>query len=130
MDVQRLNPEGLPKPLGGYCQVTRRGPIVTTAGMIATNAEGKVVGEGDVQAQTRQVLRNVQAALEAAGASLEDVVKTTVFLKDLAHFKDVQPVYNEFFGAHPPARATVGAALVLPSLLIEVDAMAVLDEGQ
>ena len=129
MEIQRLNPEGLSKPRAGYCLVTRRGAIVTTAGLIATDVDGNVVGEGDVGAQTRQVLENMKTALEAAGGSMRDVVKTTVFLSDMANFAEVQPVYDEYFGGHPPARATVGAALVFPSLLIEIEAIAVLDEG-
>ena len=128
MDVQRLNPEGLSKPLGAYCQVTRRGPIVTTAGFIATDADGNVVGEGDIQAQTRQTLENMKTALAAAGASFKDVLKTTVYLSDMANYKDVQPIYNEYFGGNPAARATVGAKLVLPSLLIEIEAIAVPDD--
>lgn len=129
MEVQRLNPEGLPKPLAAYCQVARRGAIVTTAGLISLDSDGNVVGEGDVQAQTRQTLENMKTALAAVGASLKDVMKITVYLADLSDYKDVQPVYNEYFADHPPARATVGANLVLPSLLIEIEAIAVVDQA-
>lgn len=127
MHVQRINPESLPKPLAAYCQVTRKGIIVTTAGMVAIDAKGKIVGEGDISAQTRQVLSNLKIALEAAGASMKDVMKTTIFLTDLANYKAMNAVYDEYFGDHPPARSTVCAKLVLPALLIEIEAIAVVD---
>ena len=128
MEVQRINPEGMSKPLGAYSQVTRRGPFITTAGLIATDADGNVVGEGDIRAQTRKTLENMKTALAAAGASFKDVVKTTVYLSDLANYKAVQPIYEEYFGENPAARATIGAQMVLPSLLIEIEAIAVLDD--
>ena len=128
MEVQRINPEGMSKPLGAYSQVTRRGPFITTAGLIATDADGNVVGEGDIRAQTRKTLENMKTALAAAGASFKDVVKTTVYLSDLANYKAVQPIYEEYFGENPAARATIGAQMVLPSLLIEIEATAVLDD--
>ena len=128
MDAQRLNPPSLSTPLAAYSQVVRKGSIVTTAGMIATNADGSIVGEGDIEAQTRQTLENVKTALEAAGASLKDVVKTTIFLSDMKHYKGMNVVYNEYFAPHPPARATVRADMVLPTLLVEIEAMAVLDD--
>ena len=127
MDVQRLNPVTLSKPLAAYSQVVRKGSLVTTAGMIATDSTGKVVGEGNMVAQTRQVLDNLKNALEAAGASLKDVVKVTIFLSDMANYKALNTVYNEYFEAHPPARSTVRADLALPSLLVEIEAIAVLE---
>ena len=128
MEVQRINPAGMSKPLGDYSQVTRRGPFITTAGLISTDTDGNVVGEGDIKAQTRRTLENMEVALAAAGATFKDVLKTTVYLSDLANYKDVQPIYNEYFGENPAARATIGAEMVLPSLLIEIEAIAVLDD--
>jgi len=128
MEVQRINPEGMSKPLGAYSQVTRRGSIVTTAGLIPTDAEGNIVGEGDIQAQTRKTLENMKTALAAAGASFKDVLKTTVYLSDMSNYKEVQPIYNEYFGENPAARATIGAEMVLPSLLIEIEAIAVIGD--
>ena len=127
MEVQRLNPSTMPKPAGPYCQVVRKGPIVTTAGAVAFAPSGELVGEGDVGAQTRQVLENVKAALEAAGASLADVVKTTVFITNVDDFQAMNRVYLEFFGDHPAARSTVRVDLMMPSLLVEIEAMAVVD---
>ena len=126
---QGINPESLSKPLAAYCQVARKGCIVTTAGMIATDAAGQVLGEGDIRVQTRQTLENMKAALGAAGASLADVIKTTIFLSDFADYKGMNEVYGEYFGEHPPARSTVRADLVLPSLLVEIEAIAVVDEA-
>jgi 2-iminobutanoate/2-iminopropanoate deaminase len=97
--------------------------------MVALDSDGVVVGEGDIEAQTRQTLENLKNALEAAGASLKDVLKTTIYLSDFANYKGMNVVYNEYFGDGPVARATVRADLVLPSLLVEIDAIAVLDEG-
>ena len=126
MSTRRLNPESLPKPMAAYCQVACKPPIVATAGMIALDINGNLVGEGDIQAQTRQTLENLKKALEAAGASLDDVIKTTIFLSDFANYKGMNTVYNEFFGDHPAARSTVRCDLVLPTLLVEIEAIAVL----
>jgi len=127
MPAQRINPKGLPTPMAAYSQVVRKGSIVSVAGMVSSDADGKVVGEGDIRAQTRQTLENMKKALAAAGASFSDVIKTTVFITDFANYKGMNEVYSEYFGQHPPARATVRADLVLPAWLIEIEALAVLD---
>ena len=127
MDAQRINPEGLSTPMAAYSQVVRKGNMVTTAGMIALDRDGNLVGEGDIRAQTRQTLENLKTALEAAGASLQDVIKTTIFLSDFANYPGMNEVYNEYFSDCPPARATVGAEVVLPTLLVEIDAIAVVE---
>ena len=128
MQTTRLNPPSLPKPAATYSQVVRKGALVTTAGMIALDAEGRVVGEGDVGAQTRQVMKNIEAALGAVGASLSDVVKTTIFLSDMAHYQGMNAVFNEYFHGNPPARSTVQTGLALPSLMVEIEALALVDD--
>ena len=128
MQTTRLNPPSLPKPAATYSQVVRKGALVTTAGMIALDAEGRVVGEGDVGAQTRQVMKNIEAALGAVGASLSDVVKTTIFLSDMAHYQGMNAVFNEYFQGNPPARSTVQTGLALPSLMVEIEALALVDD--
>ena len=128
MEIQRVNPEGLATPLAAYSQVVRAGSLVTTAGLIALDAEGKVVGEGDVEAQERKTLDNLVIALESVGASLDDVIKTTLYVSDMADYKAVNDVYNGYFADIRPARATVEAPLVLPSLLFEMDAIAVVSD--
>ena len=125
MEIQRVNPEGLATPLAAYSQVVRAGSLVTTAGLIALEAEGKVVGEGDVEAQVRKTLDNLVIALESVGASLDDVIKTTLYVSDMADYKAVNDVYNGYFADIRPARATVEAPLVMPALLFEMDAIAV-----
>ena len=128
MEIQRVNPEGLATPLAAYSQVVRAGSLVTTAGLIALDAEGKVVGEGDVEAQVRKTLDNLVIALESVGASLDDVIKTTLSVSDMADYKAVNDVYNGYFADIRPARATVEAPLVMPSLLFEMDAIAVVSD--
>ena len=128
MEIQRVNPEGLATPLAAYSQVVRAGSLVTTAGLIALDAEGKVVGEGDVEAQVRKTLDNLVIALEAVGASLNDVIKTTLYVSDMADYKTVNDIYNQYFADIRPARATVEAPLVMPSLLFEMDAIAVVSD--
>jgi 2-iminobutanoate/2-iminopropanoate deaminase len=127
MNVQRFVPPTMMKPLGSYCQSARRGNIVATAGVAAVDRDGKVVGGNDIVAQTRATLDNLKLALEAAGASISDVIKVTVFLTDFANYKDFNTAFDEYFANDPPARATVRADLVIPALLIEIDAIAVLD---
>jgi reactive intermediate/imine deaminase len=127
MNVQRFAPPTMMKPLGSYCQSARRGNIVATAGVAAVDRDGKVVGGNDIVAQTRATLDNLKLALEAAGASISDVIKVTVFLTDFANYKGFNAAFDEYFANDPPARATVRADLVIPALLIEIDAIAVLD---
>ena len=128
MEIQRVNPEGLATPLAAYSQVVRAGSLVTTAGLIALDPEGKVVGEGDVEAQVRKTLDNLVIALESVGASLTDVIKTTLYVSDMADYKAVNDIYNQYFADIRPARATVEAPLVMPSLLFEMDAIAVVSD--
>lgn len=128
MAIQRLNPDTLSTPMASYSQVVRKGNLVTTAGMISLDAQGNLVGEGDIQAQTRQTLENLKTALEAAGASIADVIKTTIFISDFANYQGMNEIYNAYFQDNPPARATVRADIVLPTLLVEIDAIAVVGD--
>jgi 2-iminobutanoate/2-iminopropanoate deaminase len=114
-----------PSAVGPYSQAIRVGDFVFTAGQLAIDpATGKLV-EGGIEEQTRQVLKNIVAVLEAAGGSLDKVVKTTVFLKDMGDFRAMNGVYAEFFANEPPGRSTVEVANLIPGALLEIDAIAV-----
>ena len=113
-----------PKAIGPYSQAIRVGELVFTAGQIAIDpAVGKLI-EGDIAAQTRRVLANITAILEAAGTSIERVVKTTVFMSDLSQFAQMNAVYAEFFPDSPPARSTVQVAGLPLGALVEIEAVA------
>ncbi|MBM4465096.1 MAG: RidA family protein [Chloroflexi bacterium] len=114
-----------PAAVGPYSQAVRVGDFVFTAGQLAIDpATGKLV-EGGIEEQTRQVLGNIAAVLEAAGSSLDRVVKTTVFLKDMGDFRAMNQVYGQFFASEPPARSTVEVANLALGALLEIDAIAV-----
>jgi 2-iminobutanoate/2-iminopropanoate deaminase len=100
--------------------------MVFCSGQIALDPATGTVIEGDVAAQTRQVLENLGAVLSAAGASFANVVKTTIFLADMADFSTVNAIYGERFPAEPPARSTVAAAGLPRNVRVEIDAIAVL----
>ena len=121
-----LQPSSLGVPFAPYVPGTKRGSLVFTAGQVALDREGKLVGEGDVKAQTQQVLQNLQAVLEEGGATLADVMKTTVYLANIGHFADMNDVYANFFGNEKPARTTVEARLARPEFLVEIEAIAVI----
>ena len=114
MSIQRINPDTLVTPGAPYHAVVRKGNIVTTSGQIAFDVNGNLVGEGDIKAQTQQTLENVKHALEAAGATLDDVVKTTVFITDLANFKAMNEGLRRVFRRQPASpfhrRRRAGAA--------------------
>lgn len=115
-----------PAAVGPYSQAIRAGGLVFTAGQIAMDpATGRLVG-GDIQAQTRRVLLNLQAVLEAAGTTLANVVKITVFLKDMGDFAAMNAVYAEFFAERPPARSAVQVAALPLGADIEIEAVAVI----
>lgn len=114
-----------PAAVGPYSQAIRVGDFVFTAGQLALDpATGKLV-EGAIEEQTRQVLRNIAAVLEAAGSSLDKVVKTTVFLQDMGDFKAMNGVYGGFFSNEPPGRSTVEVANLPLGALVEIDAIAI-----
>ncbi|MGB9301138.1 MAG: RidA family protein [Anaerolineae bacterium] len=124
MERKIVATEKAPRAVGPYSQAVIAGGFVFTAGMLALDPQtGDVVGD-DVGAQTRQALSNVQGILEAAGSSLDRVVKTTVFLRDIRDFPQMNAVYAEFFPADPPARSTVEVGPLPKGALIEIDAIA------
>jgi 2-iminobutanoate/2-iminopropanoate deaminase len=117
-----------PKAIGPYSQGIKAGDFVFTAGQAGVDpATGKLV-QGGIAEQTRQVLKNIQAILEAAGVSLDRVVKCGVFLQDMTDFQAMNAVYAEFFppDKNPPARTTVQAAKLPLGALVEIDAIALL----
>ena len=115
-----------PRAIGPYSQAVRAGSVIFASGQIPIDpATGEFVA-GGVAEQTEQVMRNLSAVLEAAGSSLNQIVKTTVFLADLNDFTAMNEVYGRFFAETPPARATVQAARLPRDARIEIEAIAVL----
>jgi reactive intermediate/imine deaminase len=122
MTREAIQPEDLPVPAPPYSPVVVAGELVFTAGQVAMNRTGTIV-DGGVAEQTEQVLRNVAACLAAAGCGMDDVVKTTVFLTDLADFPAFNEVYAQHFSRPYPARSTVQVRLAA-GLLVEIEAVA------
>ena len=115
-----------PRAIGPYSQAVRAGSVIFASGQIPIDpATGEFVA-GGVAEQTEQVMRNLSAVLEAAGSSLNQIVKTTVFLADLNDFTAMNEVYGRFFAETPPARATVQAARLPRDARVEIEAIAVL----
>ncbi len=115
-----------PKAIGPYSQAIRTESMVFTAGQVGLDpASGELV-EGGVEAQTRQALTNLKGVLEAADSGLGFVVKTTVFLKDMNDFAQMNGIYAEFFAKDPPARSTVAVAALPKGALVEIEAVALL----
>ena len=112
-----------PSAIGPYSQGTQFGELVFASGQLPMQADGSIVS-GDVEHQTRQSLRNLESVLKAAGASLDTVLKTTVFIKDMNDFPNVNSVYAECFGEHKPARSTVEVARLPKDALVEIEAIA------
>jgi 2-iminobutanoate/2-iminopropanoate deaminase len=113
-----------PAAVGPYSQAVRIGNLVYTAGQIALDpATGKLV-EGGIEAETRRALQNLQAVLEAAGTSLVNVIKTTVFLQDMGDFGAMNGVYSQFFNVSPPARSAVQVAALPLGAQVEIEAIA------
>jgi len=121
-----ISTEFAPAAIGPYSQAVRTGHFVFLSGQIPLDPQsGLIVGETTAE-QARQVLLNMRAVLEGAGASFENVVKTTIFLVDLLDFQSVNEVYAEFFPQGPPARSTVQVAALPRGARVEIEALAVL----
>ncbi|MEX2283143.1 MAG: RidA family protein [Gemmatimonadota bacterium] len=124
-DLKRIQTDNAPQAIGPYSQAIVYGNLVFTAGQIPLDPRsGELVG-GDIRTQTQRALENVNAILEAAGASLQTVIKTTVYLSDMGEFTAMNEVYTAHFGEHKPARSTVQAARLPKDVKVEIDAIAV-----
>ncbi|MGA8049515.1 MAG: pyrimidine utilization protein C [Burkholderiales bacterium] len=120
MPIKPVIPAGSPPPLAPYSPGARAGNVLYVSGTLALDAQGKLVGPGDVRAQTRQVLESIKSVLAAAGGSMSDIAFNQIFLKDLADYAAMNEVYREYFPANPPARYCIRADLVKPEFLVEI----------
>ncbi|MCW5850802.1 MAG: RidA family protein [Anaerolineae bacterium] len=125
-DRQVVFTDQAPKAVGPYSQGIIMNGFVFTAGQIALDPTTQQMIEGGIEEQTRRVLSNMRAILEAAGTSLDHVVKTTVFLADLGDFAAMNKVYAEFFPHNPPARSTIGGAQLPRNSRVEIECIAAL----
>ena len=113
-----------PQAIGPYSQAIKAGELVFLSGQIAIDPATSNIIQGDIAAQTDRVLKNISAILAAAGTSLERVVKTTVFLKNMSEFTVMNEVYGKFWKSAPPARSTVEVARLPKDVLVEIDVIA------
>lgn len=119
-----------PEAIGPYAQAISTGTMVFTAGQIGLDPSSMELVPGGIEAETRQVLTNLKHVLEAANSGLEYVVKTTVFLRDMADFAKLNGVYAEFFSENPPARSTVAVAGLPKGVAVEIEAIALVAARQ
>jgi 2-iminobutanoate/2-iminopropanoate deaminase len=125
MKKEIITTDMAPKAIGPYSQAVKVDGFIFVSGQIPVDPVTNDVIKEDITAQTRQVLKNISSILEAAGAGLHDVVKTTVYLKDLKEFGAINRIYSEFFTAPFPARATVEVTSLPKGVGVEIDAVAV-----
>ncbi|TFE24145.1 RidA family protein [Cohnella luojiensis] len=123
MALKIVSTPDAPAAIGPYAQAVRAGNLLFTSGQIPLTPAGELV-VGTIQEQTHQVLGNLKAVLAAEGASFQDVVKATVFLKDMNQFGEFNSVYAAYFGEHTPARSTVEVARLPKDVLVEIELIA------
>ena len=124
-----IHTDKAPQAIGPYSQAVRAENMVYTAGQIGLDPATMEIVSGGVEAETRQVLNNLKQVLEAANSGLNYVVKTTVFLRDMADFPKMNAVYAEFFPENPPARSTVAVAALPKGVAVEIETIALVAPG-
>jgi 2-iminobutanoate/2-iminopropanoate deaminase len=126
MNKQVVSTTHAPSAIGPYSQGIRAGNLLFVSGQIAIDpSTGNVIDDKTISGQTRRVLQNLIAIVEAAGGSTENIVKTTVFLRNMSDFAEMNAVYSTFFAASPPARSTIEAARLPRDVSVEIDCIAV-----
>ena len=125
MKHQVIHTDNAPKAIGPYSQAVKAGNMLFVSGQVPFVPETMEIVEGDVKAQTAQSLKNVQAILAEAGLDFSHVVKSTVFIKDMNEFAQINEVYAEFFGENKPARACVEVARVPKDVKVEIEVIAI-----
>ena len=123
---RHINTDGAPKPIGPYSQAVNFRRLIFTSGQVALNEHGVIATE-DIKEQTRIVIGNLRNILKEGGSSLANVIKTTVFLKDMNDFVQMNEVYDEFFGKTLPARSTVEVARLPKDAKVEIEVIAFLN---
>jgi 2-iminobutanoate/2-iminopropanoate deaminase len=128
--LRQLRVRGLAEPISHFSDAVLAGDTLYVSGLVATDQDGKVVGGGDPAAQAQQIFHNLHLVLSAAGARPSDVVKLTIFMRDVSQRPLINPVRQGFFGAHRPASTLVEVSrLVQDELLLEIEAVAVVPPG-
>ena len=124
MNRKIIHTSEAPDPIGPYSQAVIGGNFIFLSGQIGIDAKNGQIVEGGIEEQTRQVLTNIRAVLEASGSQIESVVKTTIFLKNMDDFPQVNNIYAEYFGNSMPARSTVEVSCLPKNVLIEIECIA------
>ena len=122
--MEKIYTSKAPEAIGPYSQAIKVGNMIFTSGQIALTPEGKFL-DTDIKTQTRQVCENLKAVLESAGAKIENVVKTTIFLADINDFNEVNEIYGEYF-SHKPARSTVAVKELPKGAKVEIECIAII----